>query len=447
MARTRRGTARQHLGGETRRSVLPGGLRVLTEDMPGSHSFSIGVFAGTGSRHEAAHLHGVSHFLEHVLFKGTRRRTPEEISAAIEQVGGDINAYTSKEHTCFHAKVMSEDSAIAVDVLADMVSSSLILPDDLEAERLVILDEIAMYHDDPAELASELVAAKLFAGSALERSVIGTRASILGLDREQVVSFWKRHYRSTNLVVAAAGALDHDALVEQLLEFDQSVSGGTPGRQRIASPQPDSGAVQVRSRPLEHAQAVLGFASPGVFTDDPAAEGGRTPDPRRLALNLLAIVLGGGMSSRLFQEVRERRGLAYAIDAGEQAYTDAGTFTVEWGCAPERMVEITALVRDCLRSVVDEPVTPEELERAIGQIRGQTMLGYEGPTARMSRLGTAELAGDTRLVEEVLDSYRQVGADQLQEVAADVLASAPVLGVVGGRVYRSGLNRIVERWF
>lgn len=444
MASGNRAAARQHFfGGVSRRSVLPGGLRVVTEDMPGTGSFSIGCFVATGSRHEAPHLHGVSHFLEHVLFKGTRRRGAEEISTAIEQVGGDLNAYTAKEHTCFYAKTLADDAPIAVDVLTDMLSASLLRDADITSERAVILDEIAMHNDDPAEAAGELVCTRLFAGTPLERSVIGSEASIGGLSRDQINSFWKRHYRAPRIVVAAAGRVDHDRLVEQLLEFDQRLAaGGEQPRQRAAKLQPTPGSVLVRSRPLEHAVAVLGFPSPGVFTDGP----GTPIDERRYALNLLSVVLGGGMSSRLFVEVRERRGLAYAIDAGESAYADAGTFTIEWGSVPERAADVTAVVRGSLAELLENGVTEAELVRARGQLRGQTMLGFEGPSSRMNRLGTAELTGDTRSMSEVLEHYEQVTPAQLASVAEEILTVPPVLSVVGGRVNRSRLTGLVERW-
>ncbi|PFG66721.1 putative Zn-dependent peptidase [Propionibacteriaceae bacterium ES.041] len=444
MASSNRAAARQHyLGGNSRRSVLPGGLRVVTEDMPGTGSFSIGCFVGTGSRFEAPRLHGVSHFLEHVLFKGTRRRGAEEISAAIEQVGGDLNAYTAKEHTCFYAKTLADDAPIAVDVLTDMLSASLLREADIDAERAVILDEIAMHHDDPADAAGELVASRLFAGTPLERSVIGSDASISALSRDQINSFWRRHYRAPRIVVAAAGRVDHDRLVDQLAEFDERLAGnGDQPRQRPARPKIDPGSVLVRSRPLEHALAVLGFPSPGVFTDGP----GSAVDQRRYPLNLLSVVLGGGMSSRLFVEVRERRGLAYAIDAGESAYADAGSFTIEWGSVPERVADVTAVVRGSLAELLENGIGEAELARARGQLLGQTLLAFEGPTARMNRLGTAELSGDARRMSEILEHYEQVTPDELAAVAEELLTVPPVLSVVGGRVNRNRLTGLVERW-
>ncbi|GAB3623781.1 pitrilysin family protein [Mariniluteicoccus endophyticus] len=435
-----RQTARRYIGGETRRTVLPGGLRVLSEDMPGSHTFSLGFFVGTGSRHESAHLHGASHFLEHVLFKGTKRRTPEQISAAIEEVGGEINAYTAKEHTCFYAKVLADDAPVAVDVISDMLSASTVQRHELEAERDVILDEIAMHNDDPVETAHELVANNLFTGTTLARSVIGTESSIRGLTREQVVGYYKRHYDSSNIVVTAAGHVDHDRLVDSLRELDERLARRSqPTRTPPARLSADPG-VLAHKRPFEQANAVMAFGGPGVF---------RAPgeiDERRYALNLLAAILGGGMSSRLFVEVRERRALTYAIDASEAAYADVGMFTVEWGSSPERVPDIAGVVRATVADVIEHGVAEHELRRAHGQMRGQMMLGYEGPTARMSRLGTAEMIGDTRTITEILDRYAAVTADEIQAVAADVLSPAPVLAVVGAGVNRSRLRRLISGW-
>ncbi|GAB3702811.1 M16 family metallopeptidase [Mariniluteicoccus flavus] len=434
-------TARRYIGGETRRTVLPGGLRVVSEDMPGSHTFSLGFFVATGSRHESAHLHGASHFLEHVLFKGTRRRTPEQISAAIEEVGGDINAYTAKEHTCFYAKVLADNAGVAVDVIVDMLAESVIRRTDLEAERDVILDEIAMHNDDAIEVAHELVSSRLFAGSSLARNVIGTEASIRGLDRDQVASYWRRHYGAGSIVVAAAGHVDHEWLVDQLRPFDERLAKrGTTPRTPVARVKAGDPGVLVHRRPLEHSNAVLAFASPGVF----AAPG--EFDERRYALNVLALVLGGGMSSRLFVEVRERRALTYAIEAGEAAYADAGTFTIEWGSAADRVPAIADVVRATVGDVIEHGITPVELARAQGQMRGQMMLGYEGPNARMSRLGTSELIGDARTISDILERYARVDEAEVQQVAAELLSRPPVLAVVGAQANRSRLQTLVSRW-
>ena len=218
--RSRPGRRIPQLDGAVRRTVLPGGLQVVTEDIRSTNTYCLGVFASVGSRQETQRLHGASHFLEHLLFKGTSTRTAEQISAAIESVGGELNAYTAKEHTCFYARVLHSDADVALDVLTDMISNSLITPEDIDAERAVILDEISMHADDPTELATEAAAAATFGKSGLGRPVIGSRDSVAGLSRSHIVQHWRRHYRPSSLVVAAAGKVDHDRLVERLGVLD-----------------------------------------------------------------------------------------------------------------------------------------------------------------------------------------------------------------------------------
>jgi predicted Zn-dependent peptidase len=389
--------------------------------MRSSRTAAIGIFAGVGSRHESPTLHGASHFLEHVLFKGTPTRTAEEISAAIESVGGELNAYTAKEHTCFYARVLHTDTGRAVDVLADMIANSLVTTADINAERAVILDEIAMHADDPSELVSEIVAAEVLAGNRIGQQVIGSPDSIAAMNRAQIVRHWRRYYQPPSLVVAAAGRVDHDHLVEQLTGLDDHVPASVPRptpKTKIIAP----GGVVTREIRLEQVSAVLAFPAGGTF------------DESRYALGLLSVVIGGGMASRLFVEVREKRGLTYGIDAGETAYSDAGLWTVEWQCGPDRLADILAVVRDTLDDVAANGVTETELERAKGQMRGQTVLSYEGPSSRMSRLGINTLLGDTRTLAEVLTAFDGVTAEEIQREAAALFSRPSVLGLVGPRV-------------
>lgn len=410
--------------------MLPSGLRVVTERMRGSHTFNLGFFAAVGSRWETPRLHGASHFLEHVLFKGTRRRSPEEISAAIEAVGGELNAYTAKEHTCFYTRVLARDADLAVDVLADMITSSTMPSKEIESERAVILDEIAMHSDDPGETAHELITGELLAGSGLAKPVIGSPRSIRELSRAQIMGYWKRRYRPERLVISATGKVDHDRLVAQLSEYEALAGAGAAGASKSASASVrgvgsingSAGAepvVLTRSRRFEQSTAVLATAGPGLFDED------------RFPIGLLSIIVGGGMASRLFVEVRERRGLAYGIEAGETSYTDAGLWSVDWQCAPDRVAEILTLVRRCLADLAEHGVTAEELARAKGQLAGQTVLSFEGPQSRMSRLGTAELHGDPRTVADLLTAYDAVTAEDVRRVAAALLAQRQVLAVVG----------------
>ena len=405
-----------------RRTVLPHGLTVVSEAMASSRTFCVGVYAGVGSRHESASRHGASHFLEHVLFKGTKRRTAEQISAAVESRGGELNAYTTKEYTCFYARVLAGDADLATDVLSDMITASRVRPADVDAERAVILDEIAMHADDPGEVVSEQVADAVFASSGLGKMVIGSPASIEAMSRDTVVRHWRQHYRPASLVVAAAGDVDHDRLVEQVAALDAMPQTGSPARPVPPTPETGVSGLVVTRRGIEQVQAVLAYRAGGLFDD------------RRYASGLLAVVLGGGMASRLFVEVRERRGLTYGIDAGEATYSDAGMWSVEFACAPGRLGAILDVVRGQLEQVAEHGVTGTELADAKSQMRGQTVLSYEGPSSRMGRLGTSALLGDGRSLEEVLARYDAVTPEELRVEAERIFSQRPTLGLVGPRV-------------
>jgi len=431
--RGRAGRRLPQLDGAVRRTVLQNGLQVVTEDIRSTSTYALGVFVSVGSRHETPSLHGASHFLEHLLFKGTPNRTAEQISATIESVGGELNAYTAKEHTCFYARVLHSDAELALDVLTDMIAHSLITPQDVDAERAVILDEISMHSDDPAELAAEAVSAEVFGKSGLGRPVIGSAPSVVALTRRQIVNHWRRHYRPGCLVVAAAGKADHDRLVERLsaLEVQPSTAARPrPGPSAISR----RGGLLTRRLPLEQCSAVLAFPSSGVF------------DARRYPLGLLSLIIGGGMASRLFVEVRERRGLTYTIDAGETAYSDAGLWSVEWQCAPGKLAQILELVRATLADVAAHGVTEDELARAKGQMRGQTALSYEGPGSRMSRLGVNAILGDERTLGELLRCFDEVTSDQVRAEAELLFTHPPTLAIAGARVPARRIESVLSQW-
>lgn len=410
-----------------KRTVLPGGLRVVTEQMAGARSATIGVWVNVGSRDETPSLHGCSHFLEHLLFKGTRERTALDISVELDAVGGEFNAFTAKEYTCFHARVLDEDLPLAVDVIGDMITSSTIAADDVEAEREVILDEIAMHDDDPDDVVHNLFAEQAWGvESPLGRSIAGTVESITAMDRARIVRFYKRHYRPDNMVVAVAGNLDHDAVVEQVrrafgrrdfLSGDAApVAPRAPGAKRV----PVRPGYVETTRPFEQVNLVLGM------------EGQRRDDPRRFALGVLNTALGGGTSSRLFQEIREVRGLAYSVYSFASHYADSGIVGVAVGCLPAKLDEVLATVRAELVKVAEHGITADELARGKGQLRGGLVLGLEDSASRMSRLGKAELVHDELLeIDEVLARIDAVTLEQVREVAAEVFARPEILAVVG----------------
>lgn len=423
-------TARQPGDDTVRRSVLPSGLTVVTESVPGSATFAVGFFVRVGSVDEQLGSFGAAHFLEHVLFKGTPSRTAEEISAAFDGVGGDANAYTAKEHTCFYAKVLAEDADVALDVLCDMLTASVIAPADMDAEREVIVDEIAMHNDEAVEVAYALIAEQLFSAP-WAREVIGTKESIRAMSPEQLRAFWREHYRPGDVVVSAAGDVDHDALVARLRSWPGE-GAATP----LEAPARAGGVTTLVTRRKAQEQAACVLAFPGL------ARG----DERRYASDVLAAVLGGGMSARLFVEVRERRGLAYHIDASTSAYAHEGQFTIEWLAGPARVREILGVVRDICADVVRCGITPVELARVQGQLRGQVLLGYDSPEARMMWNGRHELTGDRLTIDDLLAGYAAVSADDVQRVARDLLVQQPVLAVVGDALDTKAWEAEVNPW-
>jgi predicted Zn-dependent peptidase len=409
-----------------RRTVLPGGLRVVTEQLAGVRSASVGVWVGVGSRDEAPQLHGCSHFLEHLLFKGTQERTALDISIALDAVGGEFNAFTAKEYTCFHARVLDEDLALAIDVLGDMITSSRIDDEDVEAERDVILDEIAMHDDDPDDVVHNLFAEQAWgAASPLGRPIAGTVETIEAMTRAQIVRFYRRHYRAPNMVVSVAGNLDHAAVVRRVRrsfgrrDFLSGASTPAPPRASRRPARVWPGTVTA-NRPFEQVNLVLGM------------EALARHDDRRFALGVLNTALGGGTSSRLFQEVRERRGLAYSVFSFASHYADSGVVGVSVGCLPSKLDEVLATVRSELTKLAADGITEEELARGKGQLRGGLVLGLEDSGSRMSRIGKAELVHDELLgIDEVLAKIDAVTLADVREVAAAVFSAPEILAVVG----------------
>jgi predicted Zn-dependent peptidase len=407
------------------RTVLPGGLRVVTESLPSVRSAAFGIWVGVGSRDEDVPHAGATHYLEHLLFKGTGKRTALEISAAMDEVGGELNAFTGKEYTCYYARVLDADLPLAIDVLSDMVTSSLIEPRDVDAERGVILEEIAMNDDDPSDSVHEAFAAHLFGDTPLGRPILGTVDSINAITREQIAEHYHARYTPPSLVVAAAGNLEHERVVETVRQsFSHVLSDDSPAAApRLAGPAEAGEAgtgVRLISRGIEQANLILG------------CEGLSRTDGRRFALGVLNAALGGGMSSRLFQEVREKRGLAYSVYSFSSQHADTGIWGVYVGCLPSKADEVLAICQDEVAKVVSDGLDDAELERGKGQLRGSIVLGLEDPSSRMSRLGKAELVYP-RLepVDEIIASISAVTHDDVRRVAAEILAQPKVLAVVG----------------
>lgn len=408
-------------GATIRRSVLPGGVRVLTEHMPGLRSATVGAWVGVGSRDETSGHYGSTHFLEHLLFKGTQRRSAMDIAEAFDAVGGEANAATGKEHTCYYARVLDSDLPMAVDVITDMVTSARIDEAELETERGVILEELAMNDDDPGDVAHEEFAAAVLAGHPLGRPIGGTPDTINAVPRSAVWEHYQWHYRPETLVISAAGGVDHDALCAQVEAALSDggwdlANGASPRARRDASDITGVGEVGTEltiHRTVEQANVVIG------------STGLSATDDRRFILSVLSAVLGGGMSSRLFQEIREKRGLAYSTYSFASSHGGIGTFGLYAGCTPAKVDEVSALLVSELDHLADSGITTAELERSIGQLSGGLVLGLEDSGSRMSRLGKADLVtGELLSVAESLERIRSVTGDEVQALAKD-LASRP----------------------
>jgi len=415
-----------------RKSVLPGGLRVVTEYLPAIRSVALGIWVGVGSRDEDVAHAGATHYLEHLLFKGTAKRTALEISATMDAVGGEMNAFTAKEYTCYYARVLDADLPLAIDVLSDMVTSSLIEPRDVDAERNVVLEEIAMNEDDPSDTVHEAFTGKLFGDTPLGRPILGTVDSINAITRDQINEHYAGRYTPPHLVVSAAGNLDHDTVVALVqAAFGPTLerfAGSSPAAARLrdSSGMPDgygpaAGAgVTLVTRDIEQANLVLG------------CEGLSRTDRRRFALGVLNAALGGGMSSRLFQEVREKRGLAYSVYSFASQHADTGLWGIYVGCLPSKADEVLSICTAEVRKVVESGLTAEELDRGKGQVRGGIVLSLEDPSSRMTRLGKAELVyPKLEPVDEVIASINAVSHDDVRAVAEAILTRPKALAVVG----------------
>ena len=402
-------------------TTLDSGLRIITEAMPDVRSVAVGFWIGIGSRDERDPVAGASHFLEHLLFKGTKRRTALQISAEIDAVGGDMNAFTSKEYTCFYARCLDRDLALAVDVLGDMMTSSLVRTADVDAERDVVLEEINMHYDTPDDLVHSVFADAYFAGHPLGREVLGDERTITAMTRDQVNRYYKRHYVPSNVTVAVAGNARHADVVDQVLATVGEWSG--PAEPTIKRSTPNgsvgSGAV-LRPRPTEQTHLVLG--GPGLARND----------DQRWAAGVLNQALGGGMASRLFQEIRERRGLVYSVYSYNGMYADTGTFAVYAGTTPRKADDVLAVTRAELDRALADGLTDEELERAKGHLAGATVLALEDSGSRMSRLGKA-LCSDVPLLtlDETLAAIEAVTAGDVRGVARRLLGGPWTLAMVG----------------
>ncbi|HLX87295.1 MAG TPA: pitrilysin family protein [Acidimicrobiales bacterium] len=394
------------------------GTRLVTEPMTEARSVTVGVWVGTGSRDEDRQHAGASHFLEHLLFKGTPTWSAAAIAEAVDEVGGDMNAFTTKEYTAFYIRLLSEHLELGLDVLGAIMTDPALAETDVDAERQVILDEILMHADEPADLAAEQCTAALFPSHALGREVLGIPASVKGLDAAEIRRFFDHHYRTGNMVVALAGDLDADHVAEGIdRRFATRTGGAAPERRPPDAP---AEARVVTRRPTEQAHLVLGLRAPGRHSED------------RWPLAVFNHVLGGGMSSRLFQEIRERRGLAYSVWSERTHYDETGALTVSVGTAPEHAAQVLGLVHAELDRMGEQGITDRELAVAKGHLRAETLLSLEDSGARMSRIGSSLLLhGHVLEVDQVLARVDAVTAGDVATLAGKLAEQQRTLSVVG----------------
>jgi predicted Zn-dependent peptidase len=418
------------LGAVIRETRLPSGLRVLTDPMETVGTVSVGVWADVGARHEPAPLNGVCHMLEHMAFKGTRRRSAYDIAVEMENVGGHMNAYTSREHTAFYAKMLKDDLPLAVDILADILQHSVFDPEEMARERGVVVQEIAQSIDTPDDIVFDHFQATAYGDQPLGRPVLGTVETVERLDSEAVGGFQRTHYSPDRLVVAAAGCVDHDALVDLVARQFTALNDHPPPKDEAAR---YTGGEFRESRDVEQAHIVLGFD--GVAYDD----------PDYYAVVVLATLLGGGMSSRLFQEVREKRGLAYTVNAYASSYVDGGLFTLYAGTGPEDVAALTPVLCEEINKVRAR-VAAEEVVRARAQLRAAILMGQESTSGRCEQLARQILVyGRPIPNEEVLAGLDAVDEAAVVRVANRLFATAPTLAALGSIDGMEPLERLKAR--
>ena len=420
---------------EVHSTRLPNGITVLTEHMPGLRSVTAGIWVRRGSRHEAPELNGICHFIEHAVFKGTRRRSARDIAVESDRLGGNLDAFTTHEMTGFAVKVADKSLPEAFDLLADLLAHPRFDQNDLEREQKVILEEMKMVEDTPDELLGELFNAAYFPGHPLGRPIEGTEETISSFDHKTISTFHAREFSPSNLVVAAAGNVDHERLVDLVQHsFANSEADGSGSEAVEQSPTPAAPILIEQKQELEQAHLVIAAPWPDAKSND------------RYAASLLASVVGGGTSSRLWQTIREERGLAYSVGAGGSTFSDVGVFTIYAGTSPEHLDEVLDLSLQEMRRVVAESVSAEELKLAKDQAISSILLGLESSSARVSALARQEIIHGRRIsTAETIEKIEAASADDLQRVARKFFTSESLsLGALGNlngfRVDRSRLK-------
>ncbi len=388
--------------------TMDNNTKVLTEQVPHVRSVSIGFFVDIGSRYETSDINGASHFIEHLMFKGTGRRTPKDIAEELDAVGGQLNAFTTKEYTCYYARVLDEHFGLAVDLLGDMLFDSKFVPADVDRERNVIIEEIKMYEDTPDELVHDIFAGSIWRDHSLGQPIIGTGDVINSLSRDRLYDYYKTHYHPGRMIVAVAGNISHDAVMDSLRPIFAKREGKESPRQ-IETPATRR-LVTCRSKDTEQVHLIVG--APGLKLDH----------EKIYVMQIINTILGGGLSSRLFQEIREQRGLVYSVYSYHSSYHDTGLFGVYAGLSKQNVDEVLALIFKQVKDIQVNGVKEDELNRAREQLKGNLYLSLENVNTRMSRLGKSQLyLGRVLPPEEIINKVNKVTTGDIQELAKELL--------------------------
>ncbi|HEY9137119.1 MAG TPA: pitrilysin family protein [Terriglobus sp.] len=417
-----------------RRTLLPNGLLVLTERMPHVRSVTLGVWIGTGSRDEQAAENGLSHFVEHMVFKGTTTRSARDIARETDAIGGNLDAFTGKETICFNIKVLDTNVPTAMNILSDLVLNPTFTPDDITREQSVVLEEIKMDEDNPDYLIHEIHTANFWKNDPLARSILGTAQTVSSFDEATVRRFHTERFVPSNMVFSAAGHLEHEEMIAEVTRYFGTLAATGASPERFPAPAATPHITLRKKKSLEQVQICLGVPAP------------RVNHPDRYALYLLSSILGGGMSSRLFQSVREEAGLAYSIYSELSPYRDAGALSIYAGTSIEKTQEMLRLILEEFRRIKAEPVSDDELERAKNQSKGNIVLGLESSSSRMSNLARQQMYyGKFATVDEIIADVDRVTAADVQRLANDLLQadkiSLTLLGNLGDlKITRADLH-------
>lgn len=402
-----------------RKTVLDNGITVMSEPTDSVRSVALGIWFAVGSRDESPLEAGMSHFMEHMMFKGTSTKSAKDISEAFDRLGAELNAFTSKEYTCYYSRFVDDHLPTAFELLADMVVDASLADDACASERQVVIEEIARMEDTPDDRIHEIFANALWPDHPIGLPVLGSRDSVGSFGHEEAVRFRAKHYLTGNCVVAAAGSVDHDALVALTERHLGGLTAGPRSVRPVAQAAGES-RISVLAKDTEQAHICFGVETMNAH------------HPDRFALSILDGVLGGGMSSRLFQEIREKRGLAYAVYSFAALYQDTGEFAVYAGTRPENAEEVISLIRAETERIAASGVTPDELDRVRQSAKGHLVLGMESTRVRMTRLGKNEVSGGEILsADEIVERFDAVTMEDLERVAGSVLDRQKVLAVIG----------------